>query len=691
MEPVQFDLETLEFRVVRELLTERLETALGRHLVQALGPLGTAAEANAALEEAREIAVRLAEEDRPPLGSAVELRSWLAAFFAGEHQPETRDIADLKRLLRCALSCKSWLRAREGQQALWGMAEAFPDVRALFEELENVVDDRGEVLSSASLRLDELRREIESSEGAVRAAAASYAGREELRRCLQSTEPSWRHGRPVLQVRQEFRHMVPGILHDRSQSGATLFVEPSCVVELANRLSDARAAEHREIQVVLAQICRGLRRCREEVDASLAAIERLDLAQARAKLIHVDGYYAAPVVASGVLRLRRALHPILLSAQNEVDALVPLDITLGDPYRMIVVTGPNTGGKTVVLKTVGLLALMALSGIPIPAQEGSQIPDLDGIFADIGDAQGISQNLSTFSAHVTRIARCLHGATERSLVLLDELGAGTDPEEGGSLGYAVLEAFEERRSMAVVTTHLGQLKDFAYSNEGTENGSMSFDGETLSPLYRLEIGIPGTSHALDIAGRVGMPADLVRRARELLGRQDLGLEEVIGQVQKARVQAEDARQRTEELRGQAETRERELQVKHQEIDRRQAWLEEEADSLVAEQLGEVRDRLEATLKDFGNAPKPFGERAQELRRELSELLRARSLHRRRMRFLGELRKGSRVWVPTFHKLCLVKKVDRARDLITIEAGSMRLEIPFEDISWLQPIDPRDKN
>ncbi|MHC5062396.1 MAG: MutS2 family protein [Planctomycetota bacterium] len=379
MEPAQFDLETLEFRVVRDLLTERLETALGRHGVQALQPLGSAEKANAALGEAAEIAARLAEEDRPPLGSAVELRSWLPAFFAGEHQPETRDIADLKRLLRCSLSCKAWLRAREGQSALQEMSSAFPDVRDMYEELENVVDDRGEVLSSASLRLGELRKEIDAAESAVRAEAARYAAREDLRRCLQTSEPSWRHGRPVLQVRQEFRHMVAGILHDRSQSGATLFIEPSCIVDLANRLSDARAAEHREIQVVLAQICRGLGRCREEIEISTKAIERLDLAQARAKLIHLDGYFPAPVVTAGGLRLRRALHPILVASQEEGDLLVPLDITLGEPYRMVVVTGPNTGGKTVVLKTVGLLALMALSGIPIPAREGSQIPELDGI------------------------------------------------------------------------------------------------------------------------------------------------------------------------------------------------------------------------------------------------------------------------------------------------------------------------
>jgi DNA mismatch repair protein MutS2 len=227
--------------------------------------------------------------------------------------------------------------------------------------------------------------------------------------------------------------------------------------------------------------------------------------------------------------------------------IVPLDIALGDPHRMLVVTGPNTGGKTVVLKTIGLLALMAISGVPIPAAVGAQVPFFRSVQVDIGDEQAIMQNLSTFSSHVQRIGRCLQQASPHTLVLLDELGAGTDPEEGGVLGYAVLEALLQASAFAVVTTHLGRLKDFAYQHAGAENGSMAFDGVSLRPLYRLDLGIPGSSHALDIASRVGMPAAVVERARVLLGTRDRTLDNLIERVQVARRDAEADRQRTADV------------------------------------------------------------------------------------------------------------------------------------------------
>lgn len=686
----RFDLDTLEFRAVRELLLERLPTTLGRWLVEELVPLPTAAAANRALREAEELARAAGRGDRPPVGGAVEVRSWLASFFAGVHQPEVRDLAALKRLLRAAARCRVWLAGQSDAPTLADLAGSFPRVDDVAEELERVVDDRGEILSSASVRLAEIRREIEAAEAAVRAAVTRFLAEERMRRCLQSPEPAWRHGRPVFAVRYELRHQVPGVLHDRSQSGATVFVEPQAIVEVANRLSDAHGDEHREIQVVLTHVCRALRELRDEVEGAVAAMSRLDLALARAALIEADGFTAVPVVETGVLKLRGALHPVLLraaTARAAKDDLVPLDLTLGDPHTMLVVTGPNTGGKTVALKTVGLLSVMALCGVPVPAAAGSELPFFDGVFADIGDEQAIDQNLSTFSSHVKRITRCLTLATPRSLVLLDELGAGTDPEEGGALGTAVLEDLERRQVTAVVTTHLGRLKDFAYRHPGAENGAMAFDGPTLRPLYRLDVGIPGASHALDIAGRVGMPDSIVLRARELIGERDERLERMIEQVQVARRQAEEERRRTEGLKREAEAVGRDIEEKRQEILVQRAWLDEEADALVDEQVRTIRARLEAPLKSLSNAPRPHGDEARRLLADLDDLTEGTSLRRRRMRFLGSVRKDGAVFVPRLGKRCTVKKVDRVREVVTLEVGKLRLEVPFEDVSWLQPVDP----
>jgi len=681
----RYDTGTLEFDAVRQLLLARLTTPLGRTAVAALAPARDAAEANRRLQVAAALAERAQRGEQPPFAGVVEVRSWLPAFFANEHTPDTKELADLKRLLRAAARCQAWLADPANASVLRDLAATFPRTADIATEMDQVLDDRGEVLNSASPKLAKVRAEIDAAESAVQAAVRAFLANEGVRRYLQSPEPSWRHGRPTFQVRQEYRHKVPGVLHDRSASGQTLFVEPPVVVEAANRLSDARAAEQHEIQVVLAHILRGLRKVRVDVEGAVAALVDLDLGTACARLVHQDGFLPTPVVEDGPIRLVAARHPLLL-AQKQVADVVPLDLVLGDPYRLLVVTGPNTGGKTVTLKTVGLLPIMALSGVPVPAGKGTQIPFLDGVFVDIGDEQGIAQNLSTFSGHVKRIARCLQAAQARSLVLLDELGAGTDPEEGGALGYAVLEAIAARGALGVVTTHLGRLKDFAYERPGAENGSMAFDRQSLRPLYRLVVGVPGASHALDIATSVGMPAEVVARARTVLGTRERTVEEVVEKVVEARQHAEAERRRSTELAQAAEEVEKQARAKLNDAQVRGAWLEEEAAQMLDEELRAARQILEQPLKEFGNAPQPWAGKAKGLLDALMALFKGTSLHRRRMRFLGSLRKDDVVYVPQLRRRCTVKKIDRVREIVAVEVGAMRMELPFEEVSWLQPLD-----
>ncbi|MBL8729660.1 MAG: hypothetical protein JNM25_14595 [Planctomycetes bacterium] len=680
--PRPFDLDTLEFQVVRTMLFERLGSPVGRSAVEALEPGTDFAAVARALDATAALAARLQDGGELPLSGAIEVRSWLRPFFAGEHALQVRDLADAKRLLRASERCRHWFLA--GTPALVAVATAAPDVENLVDELELLVDDRGEVLDSASPKLAAIRAEIELARVAVDHTLARVMAAADLRRYLQAPEPAWRHGRPVLQVKAEFRHRVAGVLHDRSASGATLFVEPEAVVEAANRLSDAQSAESREIQVVLADAARGLRRLAPEIEAAVQFVAEADLLQAKARLVTGDGYTVPSVVESGVLRLRDARHPLLLR-QRDVTSIVPLHVALGDPHHLLVVTGPNTGGKTVVLKTLGLLVLMAQSGVPIPAAAGAQIPFFVAVQADIGDEQAIAQNLSTFSSHVQRIARCLRHASPKSLVLLDELGAGTDPEEGGVLGYAVLEELLRAGAFAVVTTHLGRLKDFAYQHAGAENGSMAFDGASLQPLYRLELGIPGNSHALDIASRVGMPAGVVRRARELLGVRDQTLDHVIERVQAARRDAEADRRRTADLTRAAAQRQEELDGRMAEAVRKENWLQEEADGVVEAELRAVQAALQEPLTALASAPGVHGERARAMKQVVDGLLKRAALHRRRMQFCHALKKGDAVFVPRFGRVCSVHKVDRVRETITLDYGKVKLEVPFEDVSWLQPL------
>jgi DNA mismatch repair protein MutS2 len=680
--PGHYDLDALEFPVVRMLLTERLSTTVGRAAVEVLAPMPDRAAAVARLAAVAALAVRVAAGQTLPLSGAVEVRSWLARFFAGEHSLTGRDAADLKRLLRTSERCRRWLLA--GEPALVAFASAAPDLADLVEELELLVDDRGEVLDSASAKLARIRSEIEQARFAVDAAMAAVLGVGELRKYLQAPEPAWRHGRPVLQVKAEHRHRVAGVLHDRSASGVTLFVEPEAVVEAANRLADAQAAEHREINVILAAAARNLRLLQTAIEAGAGFVALADLLQAKARLVAVDGYTIPSLEEDGPLRLSGAAHPLLLR-QREAAAIVPLAVALGDPNHLLVVTGPNTGGKTVVLKTVGLVALMALAGVPVPAAAGARIPFFSTVQADIGDEQAISQNLSTFSSHVQRIARCLQQASPRALLLLDELGAGTDPVEGSVLGHAVLEAIVAARAFAVVTTHLGRLKDFAYQHQGAENGSMAFDGATLRPLYRLDLGIPGNSHALDIASRVGMPPAVVRRARELLGVRDQTLDHIIERVQVARRDAEADRRRTADLTREVASQQQELASKLTEAARKEGWLQEEADGVVEAELRAAQAAMAGPLQALLSAPGVHGERARELKQVVDGLQKSAALHRRRMRFCHGLRKGDTVYLPRWSRACPILKVDKIRETVTVEHGRLKLEVPFEDISWLQPL------
>lgn len=678
-----FDGDALEFHVVRALLTAHLVTPLGRTAVEALQACATAEEVARQHAATAVMAQRMGERNELPLSGAVEVRTWLGRFFAGEHSFLARDAADLKRVLRTSDRCRRWCSA--GGEALQSFVAGVPDVEDLVEELERVVDDRGEVMDSASAKLAVIRRNIEIHKRAVDSTMASVLAQGSVRRCLQAPEPSWRHGRPVLQVKADYRQHIRGVLHDRSASGATLFVEPEAVVEVANQLSDERAAENREINVVLADTARGLRRYGQEIENSVEFVARADLLQAKARLVVEDGYTVPKVVPDGAMRLRGARHPLLLQTQDRAE-IVPLDIALGDPHHLVVVTGPNTGGKTVVLKTVGLLSLMAISGLPIPADVGAEVPFLRSVHADIGDEQAIAQNLSTFSSHVQRIARCVQQAAPDTLVLLDELGAGTDPEEGAVLGYAVLEALVKARVFAVVTTHLGRLKDFAYQHPGAENGSMAFDGKTLRPLYRLDLGIPGNSHALDISARVGMPDSIVARARELLGERDQTLDNLIERVQVARRDAEADRQRTADRSRQVNQKHEDLEERLAQAVKKENWLQEEADGVVESELRRAHEAMDGAITALTQAPGQHGERARGLKKIADGLLKQTAMHRRRMTFCHRLKKGEMVFLPRWGRLCAVRKVDKVREIVTVDYGKVRMEVPYEDVSWLQPLD-----
>mgnify|MGYP002713139542 CR=1 FL=1 len=690
----RYPLEVLEFAKVRDLLGRFLISPLGSAHLEGLGPFASPEKMVHALDQAREMHAWLEAGGRLPLGPLSDLRPRLEDIAAGRRRLQAADLADLLRLLRSTGRMRRVLADLEEYPALQELGTRLPDLAALYQKLESVVDERGEVQNSASPKLASLRADIQGARQSIDALMQRLLDEPSIRRNLQSPQVSWRHGRPVLQVKPEGQRHVRGIFHDRSQSGQTVFLEPQAAVEPVNRLASLQADESAEIERILAELVRDLLARLPDIYRALAGLAWVDYTQARARLVSELGFNFPEQSTEGRVCLRQARHPLLLrdlwegkrEAVEVLAEVVPLDLDLGNPYTMVVITGPNTGGKTVALKTVGLLCLMAQAGMPVPAAEGTALPWLDGIYADIGDEQAIEQSLSTFSSHLKRIQNALQSAGPGSLVLLDELGAGTDPEEGGALGYAILEALHRARVPCLASTHLGRLKDFAYQHEGVENGAMGFDRETLEPLYSLELGLPGHSNALHIAARVGIDEALVARAREILGQRDQSLEEMIGRVQATRQAAEKHRRAAEETRLKVRSEAKELEGRKEEVERKEGWLREEAEHFVDEELRAARDMLREPLGQFCNAPRPYGEKAQGMLKLLDELMKGSSLGRRRESYLETVKKGHMVYVPRYRRRCKVLKVDRKRRQLALEMGGLRVEVPYEDVSWLQPLD-----
>ena len=498
---------------------------------------------------------------------------------------ELLEIADLARAstrLR-----RTFVRTRQETPLLSTRAAGLADLEALRELIAGAVDERGEVRDSASRELQAIRRERDAVHGRLQQRMEALLRSASLRPSLQDPIVTLRDGRYVLPVRSEARSAVPGIVHDSSASGATIYVEPLAVIDLGNRWRELQAQERHEIERIMRSLSEAAGEAEHELVDAVERLARLDLALAKARLAELLG--AADLTESGsdapwlveapaALRLVEARHPLL---EGEV---VPVTIEAGGETRALLITGPNTGGKTVALKTAGLLSLMALAGLPVPAEKGTRIPVYDAVFADIGDEQSIEQSLSTFSGHVTAIIDILERAGPRSLVLLDELGAGTDPTEGAALAIAIVGRFVEAGATLIATTHHSELKLFAHREAGVLNASVEFDVETLSPTYRLRIGVPGQSNALAIAERLGMPGAIVEAAREGLSHGQRDLEAVLGDLRTQLSAAEDRaaraaadRDAAEELRG--------------DLERQLATLADESERLRAESRERVREEV----------------------------------------------------------------------------------------------------
>ena len=574
-------LQTLDYFKVIDKLTRHASTALGRAAAEALSPSSDLEDVKRFLQATDEAYAADRLKGAAPFGGIADIRASLKrAKIGGMLSPaELLDIASTVRGGRRVKRHIAVLHEDHPMPLLNAMAEQLTEHRVLEEAIMACIDEQAEVMDNASTELAVIRRELRGGEARVREKLESMIRSPSVQKMLQDAIITLRGDRYVIPVKQEYRNHFGGIVHDQSGSGATLFIEPEAVVQMNNRLRELRLNEEREIEKILHRLTAQTAEYAEDLAVDLELLGQLDFAFAKARLAHEMKASLPRMNDRGFIRLKRGRHPLIAPA-----SVVPLDVELGNQYSAIIVTGPNTGGKTVSLKTIGLLSLMAMSGLFVPAEDGSQLCVFDAIYADIGDEQSIEQSLSTFSSHLTNIIRILDSMTPKSLVLLDELGAGTDPAEGSALAIAILEHMHKLGCRLVATTHYSELKAYAYNRKGVINASMEFDVQTLSPTYRLLVGVPGRSNAFAIAERLGLPRPIIEHARGEVSEEDMRVENMIASLEEDRLGAESERLTAAALREEMER----LKAKHAAELRR---FEEQRDRLLAKAQEEAREAV----------------------------------------------------------------------------------------------------
>lgn len=699
-------LRLLEFHKLRQRLAERADFSLGHRLALELAPSADLAEVRARqalTAEARDLVARRGGQDlsgahdlRPEIQSAALGRCLIPAELL-----ELRDTLATARRLERTIG-----RDDAHWPGLAAIADTLEPSPTLHDAIQEALDDDGKVRDDASPALRRIRKEIRVAAERLRRQLEGLLGQEALRGVLQESLITQRNGRYVIPVKADFRGRLPGVVHDTSDSGATLFVEPLGAVEAGNRLRELELDEEKEIDRILRALSGLVAAEAEPLAGSIAALGELDLAFAAARLA-AELRAVPPRLLEDVppqLDFPLARHPLL-----DPETVVPVSIRVGRDFDQLVITGPNTGGKTVSLKTAGLLVLMAQSGLQIPADEDACLAVFGDVFADIGDEQSIEQSLSTFSGHMTNIVTILEQADATSLVLLDELGAGTDPVEGAALAGAILQHLLQAEIRCIASTHFSELKAYGHATERVANASVEFDAATLRPTYRLTIGLPGRSNALAIAGRLGLPESILARARAGLEVSDLAMEEMLARIQAAEREAEAERLAAGEARQAAEGWAQKLERALHQLESERADILREARQEAQAELGAAREavssllrraeKAEAAARGAARGPRPpagakdaatdpgAGEAVADLKAAMGQLDSLRGIvdqavPKPKRRDLGErpLGPGDLVKVARLEQTGEVIKV--VGDQAELQLGRLRMTVPLADLDRL---------
>lgn len=590
-------LKTLEFDKIIQQVSAQCTSIAGRAHIEQLVPSTSLEEVSRLLEETDEGLALLRIRGNVPMGGIHDIRSHAKRAQIGG-MLSAMELVEIADTIRASRILRQFLEAVTAEDEisiphLIARKEAMPILTANEHEVNAAIDDNGRVMDSASSALRSIRQSLRIQESRVRERLESYTRGKNASKMLSDTIVTMRNDRYCIPVKAEYRSHYGGVIHDMSSSGQTLFIEPDAVVQANNEIRELKVKEQEEIEKILLALSASVQEIAHELFTLVQLLAEVDVILAKAKYGTANKCTKPAVNADGYMRLSKARHPLL-----PIDEAVANTIEFGQDITTIVITGPNTGGKTVTLKTVGLCTLMAQAGLPIPVLDGSEIAVFDSIYADIGDEQSIEQSLSTFSSHMVNIVNILKKFDDRSLLLFDELGSGTDPQEGAALAISILDEVHGSGARVMATTHYPELKAYGFNRPGVANASVEFDIDTLSPTYRLLIGVPGRSNAFEISKRLGLHNHVIERAKSFTGENRGEVDSMIASLETSRVQSEKDAERTHDILLETEKLKKELHDKLQEFEEQKDRLTEVAKEKAKKIVEQAKTESEAVISDL---------------------------------------------------------------------------------------------
>ena len=679
---------TLEYDKILEMLAQYAASEETKKRIRALVPLTDMEEINYLQQTTADALSRLYKSGAIGFTGIHNLNASLKRLEIGGFL-NTIELLSVGSLLEVAKRAKAYDRTDRTEDMTDSLTPLFAQIEplsVLLEEIRRIVLSEEEIADDASPTLFKLRKSIRGMNDKIHAQLTNLMNNSDTRNYLQDAVITMRDGRYCLPVRSDAKSNVPGMVHDQSGSGSTLFIEPMAVVNLNNELKELCLKEQEEIEVILQTLSAHVFEHSDALRRDYTILSELDFIFAKANLAKTYNGVAPVFNEKGIIRIRKARHPLLDSKR-----VVPIDVTLGETYKQLIVTGPNTGGKTVSLKTVGLLTLMGQAGLHIPAGDRSELSVFENIFADIGDEQSIEQNLSTFSSHMTNVIRILSSADDRSLCLFDELCAGTDPTEGAALAISILHKLHLYGAVTMATTHYSELKVYALTTEGVENACCEFDVETLSPTYRLLIGIPGKSNAFAISSKLGLDETVIEDAKQRLNKKDVDFEDMISSLEESRLTMEKDRLEISRYKSEIAEKKTQLDTKQERLDATREDIIRKANEEAYRILKEAKDLADTTIRNFNKYGQGQASIAQmekersKVRDQMSEKEKKLSLKKQEKpnhKAPKNLRIGDTVKVVSMNLKGTVHTLPNAKGDLFVQMGILRSQVNIKDLILL---------